>query len=750
MSYLMEWHGGVHLTAPMGETPNVSLPVRAIADGMVVYVRKKTDVDAKDVDAPLNYGEGYTSDGVVVIRHHTEIGAPPQGQAVQVQFYSVYLHLDSISPTVIEKRCIYRKDEIGQAGHIEGKPHLVHFEICCDDANLARLVGRSTGDLSLTNDGRTDVLFGEMYFYLPAGTPVYPAKPLPQYVQAMVQPPAVPSQRGQPAAPRPAPQPLQAVHTTADALVVGLLYAGGAGVVNQRGDAVLTSYHLDGTPVSAPAATTDSPPIVIRETGAEYQLYTTAKAISEAYPATARPTTSAVYELLRFGRVIGPDALVPADVPHWREVATPEGRGWVNLNAGNVHKYSDADFPQWKDWTLVDDDTNGDSRCDSATLKRLVFTDKQGAVQPFNRANAEGRLRIANVRKKLANTVCRFPSEWDASTIDARWAWLKTADAGNPEPLSGTDYDDLKAHLQALCIPRPELFSAQWCFDPREFIRHFRMCGWLSARELAQCFPRRQLHLNATTFHPATTDWDTALAKATTWSTSFNKTNRRYGLSANKQRLVHYFSHVLPETGYLSQMKEGDNKSGTYLKSKPYFPYYGRGLIQLTWLATYQKYGVFRGFPNVVTSGIYQELKWDPDILIAFNNAKYNALNCADSACFYVSSHSSMMRKMDGGLTQSDGIAVSKCVNGDVPIQNLNGLDIRLQSIIFLQNFIMENTTISATETLTFSWRRNSNAEIIMDDNGVPKKDKNGNPKKGYILRENSWVIEVPLEKQRP
>ena len=48
------------------------------------------------IDDPLNYGDGYTSDGVVVIRHITDIGADAQGQPVEVTFYSVYMHLHSI------------------------------------------------------------------------------------------------------------------------------------------------------------------------------------------------------------------------------------------------------------------------------------------------------------------------------------------------------------------------------------------------------------------------------------------------------------------------------------------------------------------------------------------------------------------------------------------------------------------------------------------------------------------------------
>ena len=355
VSYKLEWHGGVHLTAPTG-SDGATLPVRAIADGTEEYVRQRTNADSHD--APLGYADGYTSDAVVVIRHDTEIGADTTGQVTQVSFYSVYMHLSSIHSTVRQGRAIYRKDEIGHAGHIYGKPNVIHFEICCDGANLGHLIGRATGKLSLTADGRTDALFGEMYFHLPAGTPVYASKPLPQFVQAMTHPATAPGRHGHghahPQAPDSQPTSLPVAYTTTSAFVVGMRYADGA-----PGDAVLTTYHLDGSIEGAH----------LTEPEAEYKLYTYAKAISEAYPATARPAISAVYELLRFGRVIGPDALTPADTPHWRQISYPGGHGWVNLNANNINKFSDADFPQWKGWTLIDDDGNGDSRCDSTMLR---------------------------------------------------------------------------------------------------------------------------------------------------------------------------------------------------------------------------------------------------------------------------------------------------------------------------------------------------------------------------------------------
>ncbi len=114
------------------------------------------------------------------------------------------------------------------------------------------------------------------------------------------------------------------------------------------------------------------------EPDAEYNLYDRATAISKSYPVNGRPAPSAVYELLRFGRIIDTahETLTPATVPHWRKIVYPGGQGWVNLNNQAeglvVRKFSDADWPQWKGWTLIDDDTDADSRCESAMLARMI------------------------------------------------------------------------------------------------------------------------------------------------------------------------------------------------------------------------------------------------------------------------------------------------------------------------------------------------------------------------------------------
>lgn len=61
---------------------------------------------------------------------------------------------------------------------------------------------------------------------------------------------------------------------------------------------------------------------------------------------------------------------------------------------------------------------------------------------------------------------------------------------------------------------------------------------------------------------------------------------------ADKRQLAYILGTIYHETGEaMIPVIELDNKAKTYLKSKPYYPYIGRGLIQLTWKTLYRKFG---------------------------------------------------------------------------------------------------------------------------------------------------------------
>jgi predicted chitinase len=580
VSFNLGWHGGMHLTAPANGAQRE--PVRAVADGEVVFVKDPQPLmpgGPLPADHPQAYGGSWTDKGAVVIRHTTEIG---EGANAAVTFFSITMHLNQIDPAIRPGRAVYRKASLGTAGQIAGRRageaflNTIHFEIVCDQVNLQRLVGRASGELNTAADGRMDAVFGEMYFHLPSGTQVFGQEPLPNSPQAMMQPPKPLGQRL-----APAPVPLQNIGTTTEALIVGVRYAGGDGPVAQRGDAQVTTYRNDGTTVGA----------ALTETHAEYNLYTTATDISKAYPAAGRPAPSAVFELLRFGRVIGPDALAPANVPHWRQVRYAGGQGWVNLNAPNVHKFSDADCPHWNGWSLVDDSTDGNSRCDSAVIRGWLDGDGNGTVTA---AEAQSRMGDRPTAAKLAHAVCKFPTEWNAATIDARWGWLKTQSNENPTPLSTDDFEALRAHITALAFwpANMGIDANHWHWQPREFIRQFRSCGWLSAGELAQTLPRRR---------PSLLDWTSAQNRASAKARSFNILIRKYS-GSNKLRISHLLAQVFIETDSLNTFTEYSKGAGY-----SYGAFYGRGLMHLTWPKNYSSYGTYCKIPN--HTGIYSDAR---------------------------------------------------------------------------------------------------------------------------------------------
>jgi predicted chitinase len=570
VSLNLGWHGGIHFTAPTDG--DAALPVRAIAHGTVVYLRQPTAPNT-DPNHALNYGGGWTSDGVVIVRHETAIG---EGANAQVTFFSIYMHLSSIHAGVTLNRPIYRKAEIGAPGQIYGSTERkVHVEIICDDTHLQRLVGRTTGNLNTTADGRTDAVYGDVYVKLPTGTNLYANRP----AATVTQPTAAP------------------VHTTTEDLFIGIRYAEGVGTADHRGDAFVSTYRADGTEVGT----------ALEEGAAEYSLYVDANTISDAYPETGRPVRSAVYELLRFGRVIhAGNVLNPATVPHWRRVNYPGGQGWANLNAANTTQFSDADFPHWRGWTLVDDSADQDSRCDSATIRGWLDADGNGQIEP---AEATARLAQLTIAAKMAKVICKFPTEWDASTFDARWGWLRTQTLENPTPLTAEAFDTLRAHVTALCFWQQAnlrtgseanaaaMPAAHWRFSPREFVRWFRRCGWLSERELAHCIPRTSVG-NAGTNNVAVT-WALALQRAQTHGASVNVLFRKY-LGAGRQRQTHALAQIYIETALLAVMTEF-GQGQTYV----YGPFYGRGLMQLTWAVNYAAYGRFKGLANQTGTATY-------------------------------------------------------------------------------------------------------------------------------------------------
>lgn len=690
VSHRLNWHGGLHLEAPAGTTGR--LPVRAIADGTVVLVRQPTamPVDARTrQQLALGYYRGWTDNGVVVIRHETEIG---EGSSAQVTFFSVYQHLHTIRPAVRQGQRVYRKAELGQAGYIYGEPDRIQLEIVCDDVNLRRLVGRADGDVPLSTDGRTESVYGELYFALPAGTEVFDRSPHA-------------SEQAASAVPTPS-----VVHTMAEPLFVGVRYA--------SGDATLTSYTAMGTVVGTPRTDSDY----------EYNLYREATRIYPNCP-------SAGYELLRFGRVLGPDNLNPAGAAHWRQIRYADGEGWVNLNATGIRQFSDADFPHWRGWFLIDDAQDTNSRCDSATIIRALDIDSDGTVTC---EEAERRLPTAPMRAFMKRLVCKFPTEWDAATIDARWDWIQQ---GNGNAVTGTgsllateagsltaaDFDRLRAHLDELSFwdaGEIGIDGSHWHFDPREFITNFRQCRWLSAHELALIYPDRNypqtaLATEARGRTPATIREQ--------YRSEINKVARKYFIET-PTRMTHFYGQGAVESLLLTLMVEGSanfsrnprhasfqpENNGYYIPSNrnDYLFYLegrlgnvdngdgpkfrGRGMKQLTGRENYSKYWVYRGWLDASSfdSGWWRDTqRLRPPAINNPQALSTNTYNCIDAGGWYweAGAARARYRSINRVITEDDVSnaaveRVTRAINGGV-----NGLAQRIAHTQRIDSVLNDN-----------------------------------------------------------
>ena len=545
--------------------------MRAIADGKVVYVHAPTTPNA-DVTHALNYnpfGDGtpsaaWTSDGFVVIRHTTEIGAAGS-TPTEVSYFSAYMHLSHIANC--PKRHvpweagddIHRKDELGAPGRIYGHGGQIHFEICCDEANLRQFVPRAPAwtdplaPVAPSADGRTDSVFGSMYVYLPAGTPTSITPPS-LHVRAA-------TSVGAPALPQP-----QWVQITYD-----------------MGSAILGSHTPSGEPIGKRCHAKDF----------EYNLYAKANerhgSLDAATQALSSP--SGWYELLRFGRNLGPDPL-PAHAAHWREIPTATGTVWADLNAEGTFKFSDADFPAFKGWNCFDDDLSPtDQRCDSLHLKTLIRDPDPRNDRRMEPVQLARRLGEPTVRAKLRRAICRFPSEWDQSTIVERYSWLLTEDfkSTDDDATGAKKWERFVNHAQAISFSNlpAEFLKADWRFHPREFVGVMRTCGWLSENEAKQLFPKTAMR------DARPRGWVNEAVSPSAGNLSahliqLNKTMRKYCITT-PQRIATFWGNVMQETQWFWLLAENGGSSTRYS------PWYGRGFLQLTWPANYLKYARFKG-----------------------------------------------------------------------------------------------------------------------------------------------------------
>ena len=548
VSFEMQWHGGIHLQAPDSDSP-----VRAIADGSIVYLRQPTARPTNPTELgehPLyDPNKGWTDNGCIVIKHQTEIG-----ENITVTYYSIYMHLNRIEKNLNQGNNIYRKTKLGSAGQIYGQDNLIHFEIIAADDQIENIIGPITlnrnganyytnrqGHINhyISQHGSTRSCFGNMYFYLPADTPTY--------------------------------NRVNNTHTATGNTLGKALYLE---MKYHSGNCTFTAYDENGTQIGQPVITNDDSP---KGSIHEYNLFDQSSKICSSMP-------TAGYELLRFGRILGTET-APVNTTHYRQIPTISGNTWVNLNTEVIKKYSDADFPFWKGWSVADDDTNNDSRCDSEIVRKILDNGTAGSFARLTDAQKQTRLAESIIQQKLQKIFYKFPTEWQNANFEDRFGWIKKSKNQGGKNQTNEQFAWFQNHVKALAFWEQAnigIDANHWHCPPIEFIKHFRKCGWLSDSELKQLVPSHAIRGN---------NWEKVpeFNKArNTLRLNINKMLRKYCINT-PLRMACFFGNAIQESSWFGGLPE---RGGT---SQWYSPWYGRGLLQLTPPYNYQYYWQFRG-----------------------------------------------------------------------------------------------------------------------------------------------------------
>jgi predicted chitinase len=639
------FHGGIHLNS--GEQTE---PVRASADGEVVAYRVcKNALSDGSTDPATGQPLLNSNAAFVLLKHRTDTG---DGRTIT--YYSLYMHLldmtsqEHIDPQptnppetgsanalpkwlldtaggkdgVVQPggtKKVYRKDMLGYVGQHQGVAHL-HFEIFMADADFTAWFEQDGhrvqfGEKNLVQPQSGDY-WGHSYFVIHGPKDFVPQ---PAGMDASWFPKLPGGSIG-----KDDTLYVEAGFNKGRRYTRAWIDRGNSGnVILLTPDPIADPYDNDNKQY-------------------EYDLYNRATALYPACPSDG-------YEMLRFGRILSDHpTLSGAACDTWVAVPFDENgtQGYVNIAREPVIKLSDADFPFFTGWQKVDDDNtpfNQDGLCGYDELCRLTgVPDPQltyGLAQPLeydknnnDSANQQlaGYLQTAQgVREKLKGLVCKARSEWDPSGNDHRYKALNEPDGffgkqKDTNPDGYTKFIDFLSRFQFL-DKTPLAGQKLWFFHPLAFIRHFRKCGWLSVKELTQCLPRKVIDqtkngAHQTVYPTSTLRWSVAHDRADRFAQQINIALRKYGISISGLRTAYFLGNAIQETIYLSRTSELGGAQAHYA------PWYGRGVIQLTFEENYKRYGDFRKWSGP-PSGYRDSL--DTDLSRACDSAGFYWVSCA-------------------------------------------------------------------------------------------------------------------------
>lgn len=628
------WHCGVHL---IPDTLNE--PVRAIADGEVVAYRVSqnpisdghTDDNGQEVQN--------TNTGFVLLRHVTDTG---DGRTIT--FYSLYMNLldltaqkqlytppanppQNTSPTGLAAwlleagdavkpgngKKVYRKDMLGLWGQSQGLRHL-HFEVFMTEEDFTAWFEQSGHTVQLGEKNPVQPTskdwWGHAYYVIPGS------------VEFLDSPTGVTDTAHFPALSR------GKLPNNSSKLYVEVYFHKGQRLMrawldeNGDGNCVLLTPN----------------PVKDKSDDYEYNLYARAMKLYPACPSDG-------YEMLRFGRILADSpTLTVQNNATW--IAVPfdasGAQGYVDISKTSVVKLSDADFPFFTGWKKIDNenaplDANG---LFSYYKLRQLVGDATATAYEIPQGDPQFSLdnqltyyvqRNDSVRDGLSGFVCHTQSEWDPANNDQRYQDLNLPDGyfGKCKDTDPDGYERFIGFVKKLQFMDdvPSLAGGKkfWFFHPLAFIRHFRRCGWMNSRELAQCIPRKIIDETKDSSHhkifpTGAIPWAKALHRAQTFASHLNPTLRKYGISHSALRMSFFLGNAIQETIYLSATAEVGGAHTSYA------PWYGRGVIQLTFEPNYAKYGAYRGW-RAAAATFRDQLEVDLDV--ACDSAGFYWVTCA-------------------------------------------------------------------------------------------------------------------------